>query len=160
MRILFDLQALQTESRFRGIGRYAKSLIDSLVRTSGNHQMIFVISDLFPETVEPLKAYFEELDAGELVLFSGVAGVRAMEIETVPNRLVQERIYSTFIADLKPDVLLILSPFEGYVDDAIRPVNLEGFWLVGLFMILYRLYRKIFILIQTRVTVIFIWIRY
>ncbi|NNV18870.1 glycosyltransferase [Ochrobactrum pseudogrignonense] len=142
MRILFDLQALQTESRFRGIGRYAKSLIDSLVRTSGNHQMIFVISDLFPETVEPLKAYFEELDAGELVLFSGVAGVRAMEIETVPNRLVQERIYSTFIADLKPDVLLILSPFEGYVDDAIRPVNLEGFLVGGLIHDLIPLVQK------------------
>lgn len=142
MRILFDLQALQTESRFRGIGRYAKSLIDSLIHISAAHDIIFVISDLFPETVDSLKRYFEELGRGEISVFNGVSGVCAMDADNFSNRLVQERIYSTFIADLKPDVVLILSPFEGYVDDAVRLVNLEGILVGGIIHDLIPLVQK------------------
>ncbi|EXL07027.1 mannosyltransferase [Brucella anthropi] len=126
MRILLDLQAMQTESRYRGIGRYARSLIQSLSSISYAHELVFVLTDLFPETVTPLRDFLNELGLNNIVVFNGVSGVRAMDRETRVNREIQEKIYSTFVSDLHPDVVLVLSPFEGYVDDALSLSQLNG----------------------------------
>ena len=120
MRILLDLQAMQTESRYRGIGRYARSLIQSLSSISSAHELVLVLTDLFPETVAPLREFLGALNLNNIVVFNGLSGVRAMDMETKLNRQIQEKIYSTFVADLQPDVVIVLSPFEGYVDDALR----------------------------------------
>ena len=61
MRIVLDLQGAQTESRFRGIGRYSLSLAKAIVRSRGSHEILLAISGLFPETVEPIRAAFEGL---------------------------------------------------------------------------------------------------
>lgn len=126
MRILLDLQAMQTESRYRGIGRYARSLIQSLSSISSAHELVLVLTDLFPETVAPLREFLGALNLNNIVVFNGLSGVRAMDMETKLNRQIQEKIYSTFVADLQPDVVIVLSPFEGYVDDALRLSNLDG----------------------------------
>ncbi|WGG60267.1 glycosyltransferase [Brucella intermedia] len=142
MRILLDLQAMQTESKYRGIGRYARSLIRSLSTISYAHELVFVLSDLFPETITPLRGFLNELGLNNIVVFNGVSGVRAMDRETKVNRQVQEKIYNTFISDLHPDVVLVLSPFEGYVDDALGLSQLEGIPICALIHDLIPLIQK------------------
>jgi hypothetical protein len=44
MRIVIDLQGAQTESRFRGIGRYSLSLALALVRQKGHHEVLITLS--------------------------------------------------------------------------------------------------------------------
>jgi len=59
MRIVIDMQGAQTESRFRGIGRYTMSFAQAVVRNGGEHEIILALSGLFPETIEPIRAAFD-----------------------------------------------------------------------------------------------------
>ena len=59
MRVLIDLQGAQTESRFRGIGRYTMSFTQALVRNRGDHEIILALNGLFPDTIEPIRAAVE-----------------------------------------------------------------------------------------------------
>ncbi len=62
MRIVIDLQGCQsTGSRNRGIGRYSLSLTQAIVRNSGKHEIFIALNGLFPETIEGIRAAFEEL---------------------------------------------------------------------------------------------------
>ena len=61
MRIVIDMQGAQTESRFRGIGRYTLSFAQAIVRNRGEHEVILALSGLFPDTIEPIRAAFDGL---------------------------------------------------------------------------------------------------
>jgi hypothetical protein len=61
MRIVIDMQSAQTESRFRGIGRYTLPLAQAIVRNQGEHEIILSLSGLFPDTIEPIRAAFDDL---------------------------------------------------------------------------------------------------
>ena len=61
MRIVIDMQGAQTESRFRGIGRYTLSLAQAIVRNRGEHDVILALSGLFPDTIDPIRAAFDGL---------------------------------------------------------------------------------------------------
>ena len=43
MRIVIDLQGAQSNSRFRGIGRYSTSLAQAIIRNRGEHEVIIVL---------------------------------------------------------------------------------------------------------------------
>jgi glycosyltransferase involved in cell wall biosynthesis len=119
MRIVFDLQAIQTESRLRGIGRYAKALINSISTVSDDHDLVFVLSDLFPHDIENLKSQLPIRERSEVVVFRAEGATRAIELGNESSRRILEAAFQAFVADLMPDIVLVLSPFEGYVDNAI-----------------------------------------
>jgi hypothetical protein len=57
MCIVIDMQGAQTESRFRGIGRHTLAHAQAMVRNRGEHEIILVLSGLFPEAIEPMRGY-------------------------------------------------------------------------------------------------------
>ena len=59
MRIVIDMQGTQTESRFRGIGRYTMSFVQAVVRNRGEHEIILALSNLFPNTIEAIRTAFD-----------------------------------------------------------------------------------------------------
>ncbi len=61
MRIVIDMQGGQTESRFRGIGRYSLSLTKSVIRNCGDHEIIIALNGLFPDTIESIRTEFSGL---------------------------------------------------------------------------------------------------
>src|SRR5690606_30922337 len=61
MRIVIDMQGAQTESRFRGIGRYTLAFAQAVVRNRGHHEIILALGALFPETIEPIREAFDGL---------------------------------------------------------------------------------------------------
>ena len=63
MRIVIDLQGAQSESRFRGIGRYSLSLTQAILRNKGEHEIIVALNGMFPETIEPIRAALDPLIA-------------------------------------------------------------------------------------------------
>jgi glycosyltransferase involved in cell wall biosynthesis len=119
MRIVFDLQAIQTESRLRGIGRYAKALIKSICALSDKFDLVFILSDLFPDKIQDLQRELLTFGKSEVVIFRTEGATRAIEPGNERNRKMLELAFHAFVADLMPDLVLVLSPFEGYVDDAI-----------------------------------------
>lgn len=128
MRILIDMQGAQTESRYRGIGRYTMSFVRALVRNNANHEIILLLSDFFPESVRSIRSEFEGvLPASGIRVWGAPGPVREMEADNGERRAVAENIREAFIATLAPDVIHLTSLFEGYVDDGVVTVGAAGF---------------------------------
>lgn len=125
MRIVIDMQGAQTESRFRGIGRYTLSLAQSIVRNCGEHEIILVLNGLFPSTIEPIRVAFDGLLPQENIrVWYAPDPVRECEAGNNGRREVAERIREAFLACLQPDVVFVPSLFEGFVDDAVTSIGL------------------------------------
>lgn len=124
MRIVIDMQGAQTESRFRGIGRYTLSFAQAIVRNRGEHDIILALNGLFPDTIEPIRAAFDDLLPQENIRVWQVPGpVCEGEPGNDWRRETAELIREAFLASLQPDVVHLSSLFEGYCDDAVTSIG-------------------------------------
>ncbi len=124
MRIVIDLQGAQSESRFRGIGRYSLALTQALIRHGGRHEILVALSGLFPDTLAPLRRELAPLVPRENVRVWHAPGpVRACGDGNEARRRAAELIREAFLARLEPDLVLVSSLFEGYVDDAVASIR-------------------------------------
>ena len=125
MRIVIDMQGAQTESRFRGIGRYTMSLTKGIIGNRGEHEVILVLNGLFPDTIESIRAaFYGFLPQENIRVWYAPGPVRECELSNDWRRRVAERIREAFIASLQPDVVHVMSLFEGYVDDAVTSIGI------------------------------------
>lgn len=123
MRIVLDLQGCQSVSRLRGIGRYSIALARDIVRNAGQHEVWVVLSDLFPGTIETIRAEFEGLlPPGRIVTFSLPPLTPYQDMSDWRVRAA-ELIREHAIAELEPDLVHISSLFEGYVDTSMTSVK-------------------------------------
>ena len=77
MRIVIDLQRAQTESCFRGIGRYSLSIAKEIAKNRGEHEIIMALLALFPHTIEEIKSEFQDLLPPENIrVWDGIAPTR------------------------------------------------------------------------------------
>ncbi|WP_137890755.1 glycosyltransferase family 1 protein [Ramlibacter sp. 2FC] len=121
MRIVIDLQAAQSESRFRGIGRYSLSLARAMVREGAyrGHDLYVVLNGKFPGTVEPLRAaFFGLIPQDRIVIFSCPAQTEGAGSENDWRASASELLREEFLAALKPDVVHVSSLFEGWGDES------------------------------------------
>jgi glycosyltransferase involved in cell wall biosynthesis len=124
MRIVMDLQGAQTESRFRGIGRYSMSFARAIARNRKEHDLFIVLNALFPETIDPIRTAFDGLLPQENIrLWHAPGPVQEGRPGNDWRRDVAEHIREAFIAGLRPDVVHITSLFEGYVDDGVTSIG-------------------------------------
>ncbi len=124
MRIVIDMQGAQTESRFRGIGRYTMSFAQAVARNRGEHDIILALNGLFPETIDAIRAAFDGLlPETSLRVWQAPGPVREEQPENQARREMAELIREAFLASLQPDVIHVCSLFEGYVDDAVTSVG-------------------------------------
>lgn len=124
MRIVIDMQGAQSESRFRGIGRYTMAFAKAVVKNRGEHEIILALSGLFPDTIEPIRAAFEGLLPQENIRVWHAPGpVKEGQPGNESRREVAELLREAFLASLQPDVIHISSLFEGYVDDAVTSIG-------------------------------------
>ena len=125
MRIVIDLQGAQSGSRHRGIGRYSLALAQAMVRNAAGHEIIVVLSGLFPQTIEPIRAAFDGLLPRENIkIWYSPGPVNALDAGNDWRRKTAELIREYFIESLEPDVLHIASLVEGFDDNAVHSVGL------------------------------------
>lgn len=124
MRIVIDMQGAQTQSRYRGIGRYTISLAKAIALNNKTHEIILAFSGLFPETILQIKEEFANIVAAEKIVVWNAPG----PISGGPShrRKVAELLREEFLERLNPDLILITSHFEGYSDDAITTINMRN----------------------------------
>jgi len=123
LRIVIDLQGAQTESRFRGIGRYTMAFAQAVIRNRGEHEVILALSGLFSHTIEPIRAAFDGLVPQENIRVWHAPGpVCAKDLSNDNRRRVAELLREAFVASLQPDVIHICSLFEGHLDDAVTSI--------------------------------------
>lgn len=127
MHIVIDLQGAQSESRFRGIGRYSLSLAKGIAENRGDHTVTIVLNGAFPESVVALRMAFDGLIPAENIrVFQGLRHVHGRDVNNRWRRQAAEQIREAFIASLSPDIVLISSLFEGFVDDAVTSVPVSS----------------------------------
>ena len=87
MRIVIDLQGAQTESRYRGIGRYSLSISKAIALNSKNHEVIIVLSSLFPDSIDGIKKEFKGiLPLENIKIWNSVTPVKECEEENSKRR--------------------------------------------------------------------------
>lgn len=120
MRIVIDLQGAQSESRFRGIGRYSLSLALAMARNAGSHEIWLALNSCMPESIADIRT-----------AFSGLIPEDRIRIFDVPNDAspspwmakASEIIRETFLSTIEPDVVVVSSLFEGYWANAVTSVG-------------------------------------
>jgi len=125
MRLLIDLQAAQSESRFRGIGRQSRSLAKAILTRSSGHDISILLNGSLRQNIEELRAEFASLLPRDHVLTFRIPGSVA---EQAPENLWRTRsaefLREAFIARHQPDILHISSIFEGFLDDAVTSIGM------------------------------------
>ncbi len=124
MRIVIDMQGMQTSSRFRGIGRYSLALTLAMVRNAPQHEIWLVLNAALPEGIAAIQQAFADLIPSDRIRIFNVPTPVAenhpayrWHIETA------EKIREHFIQQLQPDVVFITSLFESYNDKAVTSVD-------------------------------------
>jgi glycosyltransferase involved in cell wall biosynthesis len=124
MRIVIDMQGAQSESRFRGIGRYSLSLALAIVRNSGGHDILLALNGALPESILNIRNVFKGLIAEEKIyIFELPQPIAENDIKNQENTRISELLREYFLEQLNPDVILVTSLFEGYVDNAVTSVG-------------------------------------
>jgi glycosyltransferase involved in cell wall biosynthesis len=124
MRILIDLQGAQTESRFRGIGRYSLSIAQAIARNAGRHEVWLALSGAFPDSLDDLRTAFAGLVPPERIrVFDVPRPVAEHETTNRWRARAAEHVRAHFLAEMQADVVLVTSLFEGYVDDAVTRID-------------------------------------
>lgn len=127
MRIVIDMQGAQTESRFRGIGRYTLSLSQAIAKNRGEHEIILALNGLFPETIEPIRANFDGLLPQENIrIWKAPGPTFEADPENATRSRVAELLREAFFQSLAADCVLVSSLFEGLGDSAVTSVGLLG----------------------------------
>ncbi|HEU4374442.1 MAG TPA: glycosyltransferase [Telluria sp.] len=120
MRILIDMQGAQSESRFRGIGRYSLSIALAIARNAGPHEVWLALNGALPDSLADLgKAFSALLPARRIKVFGVPAPIAEHDLANGWRARAAEHVRAHFLAELQPDVVLVTSLFEGYVDDAV-----------------------------------------
>lgn len=124
MRIVIDLQGAQTDSRFRGIGRYAMNFAKALVRNRDGHEIIIALNALFPDTIGPIREMFRDaLPPQNVLVWDAPAPVAEHDPANRGRRGAAELVREAVLASLNPDIVHLTSLFEGYVDDAVTSIG-------------------------------------
>lgn len=124
MRIVIDMQDAQTESRFRGIGRYTLSFSQAIARNRGAHEVILALNGLFPDTIEPIRAAFDGLLQQEHIRVWHAPGpISEDHPGNEARRAVAELVREAFLASLRPDIIHIGSLLGGYGDDVVASIG-------------------------------------
>ena len=124
MRIVIDMQGTQTENRFRGIGRYALSLALAMVRNRGEHEILIALNGFFPDTIESVRVAFDGLLPQENIrVWCAVSPVAGMNTANDWRRKSAELVREAFLASLGADIVVVLSLFEGFWDNAVTSIG-------------------------------------
>jgi glycosyltransferase involved in cell wall biosynthesis len=124
MRIVIDLQAAQTGNRFRGIGRYATSFALAMARNAGEHEIWLVLNAAFPESIVDIRHTFDGIVPNQRIrIFKTPTPADEIDGANAWRVRAAEIIREHFIQRLRPDVVLLGSLFEGFVDTAVTSVG-------------------------------------
>lgn len=125
MRIVIDLQGAQSSgSRNRGIGRYTLSLAQAIARNIGQHELLIALNGAFSDTIEPIREAFDGLISQSAIhVWHPPANIFYADSRNSTRRQAAELIREAFLANLRPDIVIVSSLFEGLDDDVATSVG-------------------------------------
>jgi glycosyltransferase involved in cell wall biosynthesis len=124
MRIVIDLQGAQTASRYRGIGRYTLALTRAMIEQRGEHECLVLLNGLFEDSLQSLRSAFADLlPPHHILVWTAPDPVHVSDPDNQGREALAQLLREAMIASLEPDLVLVSSFFEGYVDNAITSIR-------------------------------------
>lgn len=123
-KILIDMQACQTESRLRGMGRYAAELAFAMASAPRGHDIHLLLNGRFPAEAEAVRSRFSAV--------LPLANIHVFEVpDDSDDRAPQNRwrnaaaalLRESFIDRIAPDIVFCPSFFEGYIDNSVLSIG-------------------------------------
>ncbi|MCK0163728.1 glycosyltransferase [Marinobacter sp. S6332] len=136
MKLLIDLQCLQTSSRYRGIGHYVSSLVKMLLDVNRSrpqpHDITLLFNGYHPELVDNIRQQWAGmLENAQIRVFQAPPDTAESGCPNQGIIRVGEYLREDFIARLKPDFVLIGSLFEGMTDNYVCEIPQARQYSVG-----------------------------
>lgn len=130
MRVVLDLQACQSSSRFRGIGRYSMSFAQKLVPQliARGHEVIIALSSAFPEEAKQIRlSFFNNSFSLKFFDFHILNNCHAREPENHWRQMASRLLREHALASLLPDVIHVSTLLaDGWDDDTVASVGALG----------------------------------
>jgi len=124
VRIVLDLQGAQSDSRFRGIGRYSLALAQAIVAGAGRHEVWLALSGRFPESLDPLRDAFAGLVPPERIRIFELPGpVAELDPANAWRAHAAELVRENFLAGLRPDIVHASTLFEGFHNEVVASIG-------------------------------------
>ena len=128
MLLTIDMQGAQTDSRFRGIGRYTRGIVRALIETkSPDDDIILVLNGRLGEGIDHIRREFRcLLPENAFRVWYPPGWVNCFVPQTAGIQKASELIHARFIETLRPDAVLYSSIFDSPIDPAPAPSCLAG----------------------------------
>ena len=124
MRIVIDMQGAQAENRTRGIGRLSLSLAKAIAINRREHEVILALNGAFPESIDViLEEFYGILPARNIRVWEGLVKVSYSNYGDSARGKASAILREEFLSSLEPSVVLVMSLFEGMVDDAVVSIG-------------------------------------
>jgi glycosyltransferase involved in cell wall biosynthesis len=123
MRLVFDIQSLQSASRLRGIGRYTRSLITAILEQYHAHEITLLLNGSFGNADDVIADLKAQLPRVEYAVCHLPGPTAAHDPKNALRESIAELIREAFIAELRPDLVHVFSPLEGFEDNVVTSIG-------------------------------------
>ncbi|WP_413700396.1 glycosyltransferase [Psychromonas sp. KJ10-10] len=132
MRIIIDIQSLQTGSKYRGIGNYSLALVQKVLELGKEHEILLLANFNSDEGSEYIIKEFDgAIDPKNIIFFHSLENTKEVIPGNLSNILISEKIRTHFIDSLNPDFVFITSLFEGAGDNFVCSIESSANYKVG-----------------------------
>ena len=132
MRIIIDIQSLQTDSKYRGIGNYSLALVKKLLEVNKKHEIMLLANYNSDEDLTFIHNEFDGLfNLNNLKVFQCLENTKEILASNLPDIIISEKIRAHFIDSLNPDFVLVMSLFEGCAQNFVCSISEKLNYKVG-----------------------------
>ncbi|CAB4890630.1 MAG: glycosyltransferase [Actinobacteria bacterium] len=127
MRVVVDMQGAQGASSKRGIGRYTREFALEIARTRGDIDLHVLLNGAFPESaIELRRSFANVMPPRNIHMWQPPSDIRGLDPKRGDMRFAAELMREAVLRRISPDVVHVMSPFEGYSDDIAFGVHDES----------------------------------
>lgn len=124
MRLVIDLQGAQATSLTHGTGGHSMLLAQTMAKLRGEHEIIIALNGTFTETIEPIRAAFDDLISQDCIrVWTMPSPALAAHKEDKWRRRAAEILREEFLASLQPDIVHVTGMFEGFDNNAVHSIG-------------------------------------
>lgn len=125
MKIAIDMQGLQTGfSGSRGVGRYTRELVKSLIKNNKEHEILLVLNGAFTSSIREIMSEFNEIiESKNFFIWQNYFETSANSNPSSNIVRLAEIVRECFFWSLSADVIISTNLQEGLVDKALTSVK-------------------------------------
>ena len=124
MRIVIDMQGVQSMSRYRGIGKYSDAFVKAFLKEASSHEIYLLLNGTNNQGANQIVAEYSKLvPRSHIVVFDAIYPLSVNSGWSRWKVKVSQKLREEFIYNLNPDIVLITSLFEGVEDNSVASIG-------------------------------------